>query len=206
MNKIQETNPCGRAEQLVNYLYGESSAAERARFEQHLAACAACREELAAFTQVREAVGAWRAEVLTHAPAVGAADVLPVTAATPARRDSATPRRAFADARRELFALAPVWLRVASAAAALVVCALAALAVANADVRWENGSLAFRTGVRRGATDVTQPQPPTAGANGADASRLDQLIAERDAARRELEETRAQLEDSRAANIEAVYN
>ena len=203
MNKIQETNPCGRAEQLVGYLYGESSAAERASFDEHLAACAACREELAAFTQVREAVGAWRAQLLTHAPAVETVDVIPAAAPARATRDNGTPRRTAWDALRELFVLTPAWLRVASVAAALVVCALAALAVVNADVRWENGSFAFSTGVRRPAPTNL---PQTAGVGGVDPSQLNQLIAERDAARRELEETRAQLEDSRAANIEAVYN
>jgi hypothetical protein len=203
LNNGASARGCERAEQLVAYLYGESGAAEREGFERHLAACASCREELAAFRQVREAVGEWRAELLAHAPAVEAADVIPGGAApTPARRD-ATPRRTAWDALRELFVLTPAWLRVASVAAALVVCALAALAVVNADVRWENGSFAFSTGVRRPAPTNL---PQTAGVGGVDPSQLNQLIAERDAARRELEETRAQLEDSRAANIEAVYN
>ncbi|MDQ3908724.1 MAG: zf-HC2 domain-containing protein, partial [Acidobacteriota bacterium] len=57
MNRIQETSECGRGEQLVAYLYGETGERERADFEGHLAACAACRAELSAFAQVREAVG-----------------------------------------------------------------------------------------------------------------------------------------------------
>jgi hypothetical protein len=203
MNKIQETNLCGRAEQLVGYLYGESSDAERAGFEQHLAACGACREELSAFRQVRESVGAWRAEVLTHAPAITATELIHADVPTRAPRNATSPRTAW-DALREFFALTPAWLRAASVAAALVVCALAALAVANAEVGRENGNLVFRTGVWRSTPNA--PQTLTASAGGVNAAQLDQLVAERDAARRELDETRAQLDDSRAANIQAVYD
>jgi anti-sigma factor RsiW len=201
MNKIQETNLCGRAEQLVGYLYGESSEAERAGFEQHLAACGACREELSAFRQVRESVGAWRAEVLTHAPALTATEVIPADAPTRAPRNATSTRTAW-DALREFFALTPAWLRAATVSAALVVCALAALAIANAEVGRENGNLVFRTGVWHSTPTALQ----TASAGNVNSGQLDQLIAERDAARRELDETRAQLDDSRAANIQAVYD
>jgi anti-sigma factor RsiW len=204
MNKIQETNPCGHAEQLVSYLYGESAAAERARFEQHLAACVACRDELQAFGQVREAVGAWRAELLTDAPAFVATDVSP-TDATRRNVVVAPSRRSAWVALREFFALSPAWLRVGAVAASLVVCALAALAVVNAEVGRENGKLVFRTGVWRApAPSVSQPQIASVDHDGA--AQLSRLVAERDAAVRQLEEARAQLEDSRAANIQAVYD
>jgi phosphoenolpyruvate carboxylase len=202
MNKIQEMNECGRGEQLVAYLYGESNADERAGFERHLSACVACSEELAAFGQVREAVGAWRAELLTHAPAFATAELMPAVSASRAA-SVATERRTAWGALREFFALSPAWLRYGSVTAALVVCALAALAVANAQVRYENGSFAFSTGLAR-TTISSSPVPQTA--NAGDIAPLDQLVAERDAAVRELQETRAQLDDSRAANIEAVYH
>jgi hypothetical protein len=204
MNKIQEMNECGRGEQLVAYLYGEANADERAGFERHLSACVACSEELAAFGQVREAVGAWRAELLTHAPAVAIAELMPAAPASRAARVE-TDRRTAWGALREFFALSPAWLRYGSAAATLVVCALAALAVANAQVRYENGSFAFSTGLAR--TTMNNPSATqTQSANAGDTVPLNQLVAERDAAMRELQETRAQLDDSRAANIEAVYH
>ena len=204
MNKIQETNPCGRNEQLVGYLYGEATRGERAGFERHLSQCAACREELAAFTQVREAVGEWRAELLTHAPGVVAADLIPA-AAPPRTLNAAPARRSAWGALREFFALSPAWLRFGSVAATLVLCALAALAVFNVEVRREDGRLAVRTGVWRDAPAIpTAPQPPPAGVD--DSAQLNRLIAERDAAVRQLADARAQLEDSRAANIEAVYS
>ncbi|MCA1631546.1 MAG: zf-HC2 domain-containing protein [Acidobacteria bacterium] len=204
MNKIQETNPCGRGEQLVGYLYGEATRDERAGFEQHLSQCAACRDEMAAFTQVRQSVGEWRAELLTRAPGVVAADVIPAAAPT-TTLDAAPARRTAWDALREFFALSPAWLRFGSAAAAAVVCALAALALFNVEVRSENGSLSVRTGVGRAAPALNDAAQPRNGGDGG-AAQLSQLIAERDAAVRQLEDARAQLEDSRAANIEAVYN
>ncbi|HEX8163018.1 MAG TPA: anti-sigma factor [Pyrinomonadaceae bacterium] len=203
MSKIQETNPCGRGEQLVGYLYGEATEAERAGFERHLPHCAACRDELAAFTQVREAVGGWRAEVLTHAPGGLAADLSP--AGAPPAFNVAPARRSALNALRGFFALSPAWLRYGSVAAAVVVCALAALAVFNVEVRREGDRIAVRTGVWRAAPAPANGQQPRGAVNG-DAARLDQLIAERDAAVRQLEDARAQLEDSRAANIEAVYD
>jgi hypothetical protein len=153
---------------------------------------------------VRVSVGAWRAEVLTHAPALTATELIPADAPTRAPRNATPPRTAW-DALREFFALTPAWLRAATVSAALVVCALAALAVANAEVGRENGNLVFRTGVWR-TSPSDAPQTQTASAGGVNAAQLDQLVAERDAARRELEETRAQLDDSRAANIQAAYD
>jgi anti-sigma factor RsiW len=221
MSKIQEMNVCGRAEQLVGYLYGETNAQERASFESHLSECVACRDELAAFGQVREAVGAWRAELLTHAPGVVAADVMPAGVirnndSPHTSRDVSSPRRSAWDALREFFVLSPAWLRFGTVAAALVVCALATLAVANAEVGRENGNLVFRTGVWHATHErTTVPTRATEAGNDSTAqlnqsqlsqAQLDQLVAERDAARRELEDARAQLDDSRAANIEAVYH
>jgi anti-sigma factor RsiW len=204
MNKIQETNPCGRGEQLVGYLYGEATQTERAGFEQHLSQCAACRDELTAFSQVRESVGEWRAELLTHAPGAVASDSITATAPPPTLNVEPARRSAW-DALRAFFALSPAWLRFGSVAAMLLVCALAALALFNVEVRRENGSVAVRTGAWRTAPAIANATQPQIG-NNDNAVRLNQLMAERDAAVRQLEDARAQLEDSRAANIEAVYN
>ena len=210
---MKETNSdCGRDEQLVAYFYGEATPAERAGFEQHLAACAACRDELAAFGRVRAGVAEWRAELLNSAPAL-AFEGAPVrrpqgeaeTMSPQMFSGPAAPRRSARTALREFFTLSPAWLRVATCTAALALCALATLAVLNAQVRWENGSVAFSTGLRTRPQQPAQPAP-WAQTQGVTQAELNQLIAERDAARRELEETRAQLEDSRAANLyEALY-
>jgi hypothetical protein len=44
----------------MDVLYGEADAAVRARVEEHVAACAACREEMAALRSVRRDLRAWR--------------------------------------------------------------------------------------------------------------------------------------------------
>jgi len=87
----------------------------------------------------------------------------------------------------------------------LVVCALAALAVLNAEVSWNDGGLAFGTRLGRSETLAAPPAPVAAPAeNVYTQAELDKLVAERDAALRELEDTRAQLDDSRGANLIAA--
>ena len=206
MNETKNINHCERAVELVAYFYNEATRDERASFDAHLADCAACRAELNAFAGVSEAVGHWRAEILNVAPA-SLANANP-QAATPARSvraASVAPRASSAlAALREFFTLSPVWMRAGVVAAALAVCALAALAVVNAEVRWENGGgLAFSTRLRRGETQAARPVDAPAAKVDAQAE-LDNLRAERDAALRELEDTRAQLDDSRAANLIAA--
>jgi hypothetical protein len=115
------------------------------------------------------------------------------------------PQRSALAALREFFTLSPVWLRAGMAAAALIVCALAALAAFNAEVRWDEGGLAFSTRLRRGDAKTAPPAQVSAPAGKVyTQAELDKLAAERDAALRELEDTRAQLDDSRAANLFAA--
>lgn len=135
-----EPRGCGRSEELVAYLYGESTPVRAELFRRHLDACASCREELAAFGGVREGLGEWRAQVLGSLPPLDLHEAF--TNAAPAPRG-----RSAAAALREFFALSPLWLRAAAAASVLAVCALAALTLARAEVRWDADGLAFRTGV-----------------------------------------------------------
>lgn len=206
MNETKKINSCERAGELVAYFYKEATPDERESFDAHLARCAACRDELGAFTGVREAVGHWRAEILNYAPALAPLAGAVAPSATPVRNEraaSVSPRASSAlAALREFFTLSPVWMRAGMAAAALVVCVLVALAVANAEVRWDDGGVAFSTRLR----NDTKPAPPVdaPAAEVYSQSELDNLRAERDAALRELEDTRAQLDDSRAANLIAA--
>lgn len=138
-----EARGCDRAEDLVSYLYGESAPDEALNFRRHLDACAVCREELTAFGAVREAVGVWRAEALSVPPA------LEIHEAFAPRAHKAAPReRSALAALREFFSLSPLWLRAGACAATLAVCALAALTLARAEVRWDADGFAFRTGAR----------------------------------------------------------
>jgi hypothetical protein len=91
------------------------------------------------------------------------------------------------------------------AAAALAVCVLLALAAFNAEVRWDGDGLAFSTRFGRNETQNAPRAEVSHAAGQVDAqAALDKLVAERDAALRELEDTRAQLDDSREANLMAA--
>jgi hypothetical protein len=227
MNETKNINNCERAGELVAYFYDEASRDERASFDAHLASCGACRDELDAFAGVREVVGHWRAEILdiAHAPSFNEAVVAAQTQARSEQEQAASvsPRATFISPRpasdaprasvnkpraalaalREFFALSPVWMRAGTVAAALAVCALAALCVVNAEVRWDNGGVAFSTRLRS-ETQTTTAQADAPAAKVYPQAEVDNLVAERDAALRELEDTRAQLEDSRAANLIAA--
>jgi anti-sigma factor RsiW len=121
--------PCARAEEMVAYLYGEASQTEARDFERHVQRCASCRAETAAFGDVREAIGEWRQQSLgtLASPALESNDV---TAFASPRETSHQRRSAFA-ALREFFTLSPVWMRAATAAIALVFCALVVIAIAH---------------------------------------------------------------------------
>lgn len=127
MKGSASTNPCARAEDLVAYLYNEATSTEARDFENHTQHCASCRTELAAFGNVREAIGEWRQHALGSlaAPALesNAAQVSAFAVSTARRRSALA-------ALREFFTLSPAWMRAATAVAALMFCALAAIAVA----------------------------------------------------------------------------
>jgi Putative zinc-finger len=127
MQETSSTNLCARAEDLVAYLYNEATRDEAKDFETHLHECASCRTELATFGNVREAMGEWREQALgSLASPAFEADATQAFASVvvPARR------RLALVALREFFTLSPAWMRAATAALALVFCALAAIAVA----------------------------------------------------------------------------
>ncbi|MBS1790846.1 MAG: zf-HC2 domain-containing protein [Acidobacteria bacterium] len=98
---------CNRKEDLVAYLYGEATAAEKRSFEQHLSECSECGEELKAFGRVRDDLSGWQ---------VGVAP----------RTELALPRTKM-EVLRELIGLFPVWARglaMVGAAAAIVFVAM----------------------------------------------------------------------------------
>ena len=108
MKESTSTNLCARAEDMVTYLYNESTPAEVKDFEKHVQHCSSCRSELATFGDVREAMGEWRQQALGSltSPAIeaeAARHFAPVVA--PTRRRSALA------ALREFFTLSPSWMR-----------------------------------------------------------------------------------------------
>jgi hypothetical protein len=145
LNNGANPRGCERAEELVAYLYGEATPEDAKTFRTHLSACAVCREELAAFGGVREAVGEWRAEALSAVPSLNIREALtPLVGPAPLAPER---KRSAAAALREFFSLSPLWLQAGAAAAALVVCALAALTFARTEIRRDANGLVFRAGV-----------------------------------------------------------
>ncbi len=127
MKVSNNTISCARAEEMVTYLYGEATRDEARDFEKHMQNCSSCALELAAFGNVREAVGEWRQQSLGSltSPAFEANAARHFApAVTHARSPSAL------TALREFFTLSPAWMRAATAVAAVMFCALAAIAVA----------------------------------------------------------------------------
>lgn len=121
----------------MTYLYNEASAADAQDFAAHLETCAACRAEFAVFSQVHESILLWRNEGLGvgFIPAAQAAPVL-AEALTDSnqfvRHERKLPALA---ALREFFSVSPLWLRGATAFAALLLCVLAVVTISRLSQR-----------------------------------------------------------------------
>ncbi len=141
MTKASCTYGATREEALVTYLYGEIDAVERAAFERHVRECASCRDELAAFDQVRSGLGRWGP---------------PLPAGRLVFKPDAPPQRAPWRVLREI----PAW---AQAAAALLVIGFAAGA-ANLHVSYTADGVSVQTGwmPARGGTDQVVVASPAA--------------------------------------------
>jgi hypothetical protein len=124
MRETTGTKSCARTEDLVAYLYGEAAQDEARDFEAHARGCDACRTELAAFADVREAVCEWRQQALGASAPPAFEEKPRVRAEAPARESSAMA------ALRQFFTLSPAWMRAAMAATVMVFCALAVITVA----------------------------------------------------------------------------
>ena len=115
MNEIQNSPGCERASELIAFLYGEADEHEVRDFRLHLQQCSSCREEVASFGDVRQSITAWRDEALAGFVST------PVT--TQPKTKSALA------ALRQFFDLSPLWLKGATALAAVTFCVLAGLAL-----------------------------------------------------------------------------
>ncbi|HVG37850.1 MAG TPA: zf-HC2 domain-containing protein [Pyrinomonadaceae bacterium] len=140
-----QDNACARAEDLVAYLYRETSEIEAKSFERHLAECAACRQELGDFGHTRTMLDASRAEAArTFAPL---AIDFPTPSFAAATNDGPFVRereRSAWAALNEFFRLAPLWMRTGVAAAGLIFCALISLALLNSELRVGETRIALR--------------------------------------------------------------
>jgi anti-sigma factor RsiW len=114
MSNITDASSCAHVNDLVAYLYGETNETDALDFQNHLTSCATCRAELSAFADVRGGITAWRDEAL-HPIVALAPDVVRQRVVVQA----ATKRSALI-ALREFFTLSPLWLRGATAFAAVL--------------------------------------------------------------------------------------
>ena len=134
MMKNHERPICHRAEDLVAYLYNEASETDAQDFADHAEQCDACRSELAVFHQVRESMLLWRNEALgTFSPVSQAADLARATSAVKLVQHER--KLSALQALREFFSVSPLWLRGATAFAALLLCALALVVISRSSRR-----------------------------------------------------------------------
>lgn len=129
MLNTNERPVCHRAEDLVTYLYGEASEVESRDFADHLQQCDSCRGEFGVFQQVHDSILVWRNEALGSASSPAAVSAQSAVVSTQfvqhERKLSAV------EALREFFTVSPLWLRGATAFAALLLCVLGVLAISR---------------------------------------------------------------------------
>ena len=113
MKATNNSPNCERAQDLIAFLYNETSESETREFELHLKECRACREEVASFGLVRDSITVWRDEALSGFVSTP----LP---ATPQKKSAIA-------ALRQFFDLAPLWLKGATAMAIVAFCVLVVL-------------------------------------------------------------------------------
>jgi len=134
MMKNHERPICHRAEDLVAYLYNEASETDAQDFADHAEQCDACRSELAVFRQVHESILLWRNEALgTFSPVSEAADLARATSSVKLVQHER--KLSALQALREFFSVSPLWLRGATAFAALLLCALALVVISRSSRR-----------------------------------------------------------------------
>ena len=128
MRNMNERPVCHRAEDVVTYLYGEANEVDSRDFAEHLQQCDACRVEFGAFQRVHDSILVWRNEALGSAfsPAAVTETAVESTMFVQHKR-----RLSAIEALREFFSVSPLWLRGATAFAALLLCVLGVLAISR---------------------------------------------------------------------------
>jgi hypothetical protein len=119
MNERKDFPACERASDLIAFIYGESGERKTRDFQRHLQQCGSCREEVTSLGVVRESITAWRDEALTG--------FVSSPVATQPQRKSALA------ALRQYFDLSPMWLKGATALAAVTFCVLVGLVIFRGD-------------------------------------------------------------------------
>lgn len=120
---------------MVSYLYNEAAPEERGRVEAHLTECSGCKQELAAFEQVRGMLQQWQI------------DEMPVV------RVVSEPRKSALVVLRELFGLTPVWAKAMGTMAV----AMLVLAVMGTEVSIGRGGISARVDLLERGSNVASP-------------------------------------------------
>jgi hypothetical protein len=123
LNNKHQNSSCRFAEEIVSYIYGESSASEKIDFETHLQNCASCADELADFAFVRSSISEWRAEEFLQMETPAIAIPLMKTADSVETTQVSTEKRPWFAALVEMFSLSPMRATAAAAFAVLAICA-----------------------------------------------------------------------------------
>jgi anti-sigma factor RsiW len=113
MYEKQNSPTCERTPDLIAFLYDEADEREARDFQLHLQQCSICRDEAASLGVVRESITGWRDEAL--------AGFVSTPVVTQPQKKSALA------ALRQFFDLSPLWLKGATAFAAITFCVLAGL-------------------------------------------------------------------------------
>ncbi|WP_058866835.1 anti-sigma factor [Chloracidobacterium thermophilum] len=135
----KSTMACDRSSDLVAYLYGEATPAEIASFERHLQTCPVCRAELEGLQTVRTALQSWEMDAV-------------------APRLQLVVRPTAWQAWREFFALLPLWGKLATGAAAIVL----VLSLANLRLTVGPQGVSLSTGWLAAPEMARMPRPPAA--------------------------------------------
>ena len=129
MSENNERPVCHRAEDLVTYLYGEASHTDALDFRNHLQGCESCRSEFTVFNQVHQSIAGWRDEALGAAFRPAEITTTPAIEATEFVRHER--KLSGVAALREFFSVSPLWLRGATAVAAVLLIVLGVLMVSR---------------------------------------------------------------------------
>ena len=129
---------CDNKELLVGYVYDEITPAERAAFDAHALSCAECRGEVSSLRAMRGHLSAWA----PPEPDLGFQIV----------RHAVEPRGRVVPFRSR-------WMPAFGLAAAAVLVLAAASAIANLEVRYDNGGLLVRTGWSRAEASPAPAAP-----------------------------------------------
>jgi C4-dicarboxylate-specific signal transduction histidine kinase len=110
-------------------LYDEASTADALDFRNHLQQCDACRREFTVFNQVHDSIQLWRTEAL--GASFNPAEVAYESVADSRQFVRHERRLSALAALREFFSVSPLWLRGATAFAALLLCVLGIVMIAR---------------------------------------------------------------------------